>query len=110
VKQGVPVRVLLATATGFGAFVSVVVLVSPNSYQAELEDFFKNLNFKANQGGQSPPGSSAAAGPAVAGDLAPKVDLAGNGAGSLCCRCGRRRDHWPTTRLASFAKSSEPTR
>jgi hypothetical protein len=47
VNQGVPLRVILLTATGFGRYVSVVVSVSPNSYQAELVDFFKNLDFHA---------------------------------------------------------------
>ena len=67
-SQGVPIRVILLTATGFGRFASVVVSVSPNSYQAELVSFFQSLNFHASAGGQYPPGPSAPAGNPGAGD------------------------------------------
>jgi hypothetical protein len=43
--QGVPMRAILVSANGFGKLVSVVVTVSPDSYQAELETFFQHLNF-----------------------------------------------------------------
>jgi hypothetical protein len=45
VWQRVPMRIVLATSTGFGRMISVMVAVSPNRYQAELEAFFLNLNF-----------------------------------------------------------------
>lgn len=71
VKQGVPMRALLATASGFGKLVSVVVTVSPNSYQAELGGFFRNLNFNGRGGGQPPPGqSSPPTGSALSGGIA----------------------------------------
>jgi hypothetical protein len=57
VNQGVPLRVLLLTATGFGRYVSVIVSVSPNSYQAELMDFFKNLDLRAPAAGPVSPSS-----------------------------------------------------
>src|SRR4051794_723707 len=49
-RQGLPVRTVLVTATGFGKFVSVLVTVSPNSYISQIEQFFKDLNFKSNAG------------------------------------------------------------
>lgn len=51
--QGAPLRVILPTATGFGRYMSVVISVSPNSYQDELEAFFRDLNFHA-PGGDNP--------------------------------------------------------
>jgi len=65
-KQGVPMRTILVTAIGFGRVVSTVVTVSPYSYEAEIEGFFKNLNFniapgRANPGGRTPPDQSAQA-------------------------------------------------
>jgi len=45
VRQGMPTRAILVTSTGFGRSVSIVVTVSPNAYQAELEQFFKDVNF-----------------------------------------------------------------
>src|SRR5579862_8945308 len=69
ISQGTPIRVILMTATGFGRFVSVVVSVSPNSYQAELESFFQNLNFHANAAGPSVGGPSAPAGNPGVGSL-----------------------------------------
>ena len=53
-SQGVPLRVILFTVTGFGRFASVVVSVSPNAYQAELIGFFRDLSFRTQPGGQSP--------------------------------------------------------
>ena len=44
-SQGTPIRVILLTATKSARFVSIVVSVSPNSYQQELVNFFQNLNF-----------------------------------------------------------------
>jgi hypothetical protein len=49
-RQGVPMRTILVTAVGFGKVASVMVTVSPNSYEREVEEFFKNLNFNANVG------------------------------------------------------------
>ncbi len=42
--QGVPMRVILVSASGFGKIVSAVVTVTPQAYQVELEKFFKDLN------------------------------------------------------------------
>lgn len=54
ISQGAPLRVILFTATGFGKFVSVVISVSPNSYQTELVNFFESLSFHANAEVQNP--------------------------------------------------------
>ena len=62
-KQGTSTRAILATGTGFGKVVSVVVLVSPNSYQAELEKFFKDINFNGGAGTQMAPNATAQAAP-----------------------------------------------
>jgi hypothetical protein len=58
-SPGGPLRVILFTVTGFGRFASVVVYVSPNSYQPELTDFFNNLNFLASAGGPTTLGQPA---------------------------------------------------
>ena len=55
VWQGVPTRAMLVTTTGFGRLISVLVTVSPNSYQTELDNFFRDLNFHA-PGGDHPLG------------------------------------------------------
>ena len=52
--QGVPMRAILVSANGFGKLVSVVVTVSPDSYQAELERFFQHLNFNPASQESSP--------------------------------------------------------
>ncbi len=69
--KGVPTRTMLVNATGFGKTVSVVVMVSPNSYEGELDKFFKDLNFQSTPGGRDtatgalppagPPGGQVAA-------------------------------------------------
>ena len=73
-RQGVPMRAILFTATGFNKVVSIVIAVSPYAYQAELEEFFKQLNFVAGPvAGNTPrqpppavvPGASDRAGPAA---------------------------------------------
>jgi hypothetical protein len=74
-SQGAPIRVILLTATGFGRFASVVVSVSPNSYQPELVSFFQNLNFHAGSGrpsvsGPSAPAANPGVGAVVEGSLA----------------------------------------
>jgi len=61
VSQGVPLRVVLLTATGFGRYMSFVVSVSPNAYENEIEDFFKNADLHAPGQGQNPQGPSAPA-------------------------------------------------
>jgi hypothetical protein len=53
IVRGVPTRTMLVNSTGFGKTVSVVVLVSPNSYVAELDKFFKDLDFHSDPGGQN---------------------------------------------------------
>ena len=58
VRQRVPMRIVLVTSTGFGRMISVMVAVSPTLYQAELEAFFRNLNFHVNVGGQPAAGPS----------------------------------------------------
>jgi hypothetical protein len=50
----VPTRTMLVNATGFGKTVSVAVMVSPNSYQKELDKFFQDLNFQSTSRGQDP--------------------------------------------------------
>lgn len=52
--RGVPTRAMLVNATGFEKTVSVAVMVSPNSYQKELNKFFQDLNFKSAPQGQQP--------------------------------------------------------
>ena len=54
VWQGVPTRGILFTTTGFGRFISVLIKSSPNTYQTELDNFFRDLNFHAIPGGQNP--------------------------------------------------------
>jgi hypothetical protein len=54
VWQGVPTRAILVTTTGLGRSVSVLVTLSPNTYQTEIDNFFRDLNFHANTGGQNP--------------------------------------------------------
>jgi hypothetical protein len=67
--RGVPTRTMLVNATGFGKTVSVAVMVSPNSYLAEINKFFQDLNFQSGPEGQHPgmealpPAASAAAEP-----------------------------------------------
>jgi hypothetical protein len=53
--QGVPVRTMLITATGFGKSMTFLVTVSPGSYQKELNKFFQDLNLNAKS--QPPPPS-----------------------------------------------------
>src|SRR5882757_4244834 len=73
VRLGLPMRTILVTVTGFGKFISVMVTVSPNSYQAEILDFFKNLDFNADLAGQNPPRqSSQPATPGASGGLEPR--------------------------------------
>ena len=62
VNQGVPLRVLLLTATGLGRYMSVIASVSPNSYQAELVDFFRNLDLHAPAAEQNREGPSSGPG------------------------------------------------
>jgi hypothetical protein len=54
-RQGL-VRSVLVTATGFGKFVTIVVMVSPGSYQAEIDKFFQDLNLNAAAGARDPQG------------------------------------------------------
>ncbi|HXR78644.1 MAG TPA: hypothetical protein VN737_21895 [Bryobacteraceae bacterium] len=54
VREGVAMRTLLSTATGFGSVFSVLVVVSPNSYVNELNAFFHNLKLHNGYGGNSP--------------------------------------------------------
>ena len=67
--EAVPTRTMLVNATGFGKTVSVAVMVSPNSYQKELDKFFQDLNFQSTSRGQGPvigarpPGGAIAAKP-----------------------------------------------
>jgi len=79
--QGSPMRVILLTATGFGKAVSVIVMVSPNSFHEELQAFFQRLRFQTTGGGlggplsQSPPPGGftqreSANAPAASGSLA----------------------------------------
>jgi hypothetical protein len=63
VKQGTPTRAILASGTGFGKVVSVVVLVSPNAYQAEVEQFLLDITFHGNTSTQSGPNTIAQAAP-----------------------------------------------
>jgi hypothetical protein len=46
-RQGVPLRTVLITATGFGRSISVLMTISPNAYQDEIEKFLKDLNLDA---------------------------------------------------------------
>jgi hypothetical protein len=79
-RQGVPMRTILVTAIGFGKIVSTVVTVSPYSYEAEIENFFKNLNFNAKRGGGFPPGQSTqAAIPGASNSAGPTPNQAGGG-------------------------------
>lgn len=62
--QGVPMRVILVSASGFGKIISVVVTVTPQAYLAELNKFFKDLNLNAaSQGSNQSPGTLANARP-----------------------------------------------
>ena len=80
VRQGVPLRTLLITATGFGKSMSFLVTVSPGSYQQELDRFFKNLNLHAQMQASKPQADS----PAEAHSGTPEPAPAGPaGAGSL---------------------------
>ena len=54
--KGVPVSVILFTATGFGKTMTFLILVSPNAFQPELKAFIASLRLD--------PGPSAAAPPA----------------------------------------------
>ena len=69
-SQGVPIRVILFTATKLSRFVTVVVSVSPNSYQPELVNFFQSLNFHDPGSGPVNP-SSPGANPGPANPGAP---------------------------------------
>lgn len=51
--QGVAMRLLLSTATGFDSVFSVMVVVSPNSYVNELNSFFRSLKLHNRNGGNS---------------------------------------------------------
>jgi len=80
VWQGVPTRAILVTTAGFGRLISVLVTVSPKSYQTELDNFFKDLNFHANPGGQNPLGPTPpAAGPDAAGRQNPRPGSSAGG-------------------------------
>lgn len=50
VTQGVPMRTILSTATGFGSVFSVMAVVSPNSYVNELNSFFRSLKLHNRHG------------------------------------------------------------
>jgi hypothetical protein len=54
IQNGIPLRTILITATGFGRSMSFMVLVSPNSFQGEISQFFDKLNLSANTVGQPP--------------------------------------------------------
>jgi hypothetical protein len=60
VRQGVQLRAILLTATGFGKLMSFLVTVSPGSYQQELNQFFKDLNLNAKTQVSKAPGDSPA--------------------------------------------------
>ena len=78
--HGPQMRVILLTSTGFGKAVSVIVMVSPNAYQAELRGFFQRLKFQTPGGVSGPLTQSAPPGerlqqgvadaPAASGSLA----------------------------------------
>ena len=53
VWQGVPTEVVLVASTGFGRSASILVTLSPNTYQTELNTFFQNFDYHA-PGGDHP--------------------------------------------------------
>lgn len=78
--KGVPTRTMLVNATGFGKTVSVVVMVSPNSYQDEVDKFFKDLNFQSTPRGQNPvTGALPPTGPVAAESREPGENLGAGG-------------------------------
>lgn len=80
VRQGMQMRTILSTGTGFGMLVNVMVTVSAYSYQTELEEFFKNLNLIGNFREQVSPGQSAqAAGTKPSYSLSSRSVTAGGG-------------------------------
>ena len=62
-SQGLAMRVILLTTTKAARYASVMVTVSPNTYQPELMAFFQSLNFHYQPTGNNPVSPANPAGP-----------------------------------------------
>ena len=71
-----PTRVILVTATGGGRELTVVVSVSANAYQQELQAFFRDMNLSPATPGPGAPRTPANRAPNRAADPGPSTSLA----------------------------------